>query len=998
MNTEPLPRKILIIGSGPIVIGQSAEFDYSGNQAIKAMVKEGIEVVVANSNPATIQTDRREGIRPKMVPLNLESITQLIDDERPDAILGTFGGQTGLNLLVELWKSNVLSSRNVRILGTQPDVVNVSEDRLKFKEKMQEIGEPVLESFYCSTLQDSIKYSKQIGFPIVVRPSFTLGGSGGGIARNVEELRSIVEQGLFLSEVGAILIEKSVIGWNELEVEVVRDSAGNKIAVCTMENVDPMGVHTGDSIVVTPFLTLNDFNYQKIRNSALKIAENLNIVGACNVQFAFNNGTGEYYVIEVNPRLSRSSALASKATGYPIARVAALISLGRKLTEIENTVTGETNAAREPAIDYVVVKCPVWPVEKFPEEDFKLGTQMKSTGEAMSIGKTLSEAFRKSLRSTGMLHKRVNFDETLLTIPNPERELQIMEAHKHGYDLEKISSLTGWNKLFVSELITAFEEENSSAGFSIVDTCAGEFDVKTPYYYSSNPGKKIQGDVIVLGGGPITIGQGIEFDYSCVHISHSLRKKGYKVIMVNDNPETVSTDFDESDFLIFDPVDFETVRNVIQNSSAKYLVPWFGGQRPINILKRIQQEFGTRIQILGTGVDSIDTLETREKFAELMKEMNIPYPEYHFASLDSFTEAVKKLSFPIIVRPSYTISGAHMAILKSQGEAEEYLKFHGRFVREFLVEKYLENSIEAEIDGVSDGERVMIPGIIEHIEEAGIHSGDSTSIFPSINIANHIRETMKEYTKLICKRLNIVGPINIQFAIKDNVVHIIEINPRSSRTFPFVSKISGVNLSELSVDVLLGGKIYENSRGTELVGVKVPIFPFDKLKGSDVVLGPEMKSTGEVIGIGKDLKHALFNGYRAAGYDISKEGVIVSITSKRINEYLGIIKIINDSGKVIYSTEGTHDRLTKYGINSVKIKKIFEGSQNALDMLKLGNISGVINILSENYKSEADGKLMRRACYERRVLYMSTRSQAAAFAEVIANSEKISVQPIEELE
>ncbi len=993
MGVSPPPKKVLVIGSGPIVIGQSAEFDYSGNQAIKALMREGIEVIVANSNPATIQTDRREGTKPKMIPLDEGSITGLIDEEKPDAILGTFGGQTGLNLLVELWKSGVLSSRNVKILGTQPEAVEIAEDRLKFKERMVEIGEPVLESYYCSTIQDSIKQSKQLGFPIVVRPSFTLGGSGGGIARNVEELRSIVEQGLYLSEVGSILIEKSVIGWNELEVEVVRDSSGNKIAVCTMENVDPMGVHTGDSIVVTPFLTLNDLHYQRIRNSALKIAERLNIVGACNVQFAFDDESGEYYVIEVNPRLSRSSALASKATGYPIARVAALISLGKKLNEIENTVTGEKNAAREPAIDYVVVKCPVWPIEKFPEEDFKLGTQMKSTGEAMSIGRSLTEAFRKSLRSTGMLYRKVVFDESLLSVPNPERELQIFEAFKRGYSIEKIASLTGWKKLFVSELIAAFREDNSPTGFSIVDTCAGEFDVKTPYYYSSDPGGRIAGDAIVLGGGPITIGQGIEFDYSCVHISQSLRKKGIRVIMVNDNPETVSTDFDESDYLVFDPVDFDTVKNVVNNSTAKFLVPWFGGQRPINILRRIQEEFGDRIKILGTSVESIETLEVREKFAELMRDMNIPYPEYLFSSTESFMEVVKKLSFPVIVRPSYTISGAHMAILKSMGEAEEYLKFHGRFVKEFLVEKYLENSIEAEIDGVSDGEGVLIPGIIEHIEEAGIHSGDSISIFPSRNIPNHIQETMKEYTKLICRRLGIVGPINIQFAIKDNVVHIIEINPRSSRTFPFVSKISGINLSEISADVLFGNKLVDRPVSRETVGVKVPIFPFDKLKGSDVVLGPEMKSTGEVIGIGKDLRNALLNGYRAAGYDISKEGVIISITSKKINEFLGIVRIINNSGKVIYSTEGTHDRLAKYGINTVKIKKIFEGSQNALDLLKLGNISGVVNILSENYKSENDGKLMRRACYERKVLYMSTRTQATAFAEVISDGNLPVIEP-----
>lgn len=984
MRIDPAPKKILLIGSGPIVIGQSAEFDYSGNQAIKAIAAEGIELIVANSNPATIQTDVRDHVKPMMIPLDASAIMGLIDEERPDHILGTFGGQTGLNLLVELWKSGFLSSRNVRILGTHPHAVEVSEDRLEFKRRMQEIGEPVLESYYCTTMQDAIRFAKQIGFPVVVRPSFTLGGTGGGIAGSVEELRNIVEQGLYSSKVGAILVERSVIGWTELEVEVVRDSDGNRIAVCTMENIDPMGVHTGDSIVVTPFLTLNDFDYQRLRNSALKISDSLDIVGSCNVQFAFNGSTGDYYVIEVNPRLSRSSALASKATGYPIARVAALISLGRKLNEIENTVTGEKNVAREPAIDYVVVKCPVWPVEKFPEESFNLGTQMKSTGEAMSIGKTLSEAFRKSLRSTGMLNRRVSFDESLLSIPNPEREAHIFEAFNRGYSLDRISELTGWKKLFVSELIAAYKEELSPSGFSLVDTCAGEFGVRTPYYYSSDPGNKIGGDAIVLGGGPITIGQGIEFDYSCVHISHSLRKKGMKVIMVNDNPETVSTDFDESDFLVFDPVDFETVKNVIASSTARFLIPWFGGQKPINILKDIKKEFGEKLQILGTSIDSIDVLEVREKFAELMNEMNIPYPEYLFASTSTFMEKLKTLSFPVIVRPSYTISGSHMAVLKGVEEAEEYIKFHGKFVKEFLVEKYLENSTEAEIDGVSDGENVLIPGIIEHIEEAGIHSGDSTSIFPSKNIQSHVQETMKEYTKLICRRLGIVGPINIQFAIKDNIVHIIEINPRSSRTFPFVSKISGINLSEVAADVLLGSKLKSVPSPKRMVGVKIPIFPFDKLKGSDVILGPEMKSTGEVIGIGRDLRGALMNGYRAAGYDIAREGVMVSITSGRINEFLGIVKMIYDSGKAIYSTEGTHARLAKYGIVTVKIKKIFEGSENALDLLRLGNISGVINILSDNYKSESDGKLMRRACYERRVLYMSTRTQAAAFAEIIS--------------
>ncbi len=982
---EP-PKKVLLIGSGPIMIGQSAEFDYSGNQAIKALLSEGVEVVVVNSNPATIQTDKIDGVIPVMAPLNVENLREIIAKERPDAILGTFGGQTGLNLVTELWKTGVLDEMEVRVLGTPPESIEISEDRLKFKERIDELGEPVIDSRYCSTVQEAVQYAKQSGLPMVIRPSFTLGGSGGGIARDINELRSIVERGLELSKVNGVLLEKSVIGWNELEVEVVRDSRGNKIAVCTMENVDPMGVHTGDSVVVTPFLTLNDMNFQKIRRSALKIAEGIGIIGACNVQFAFNNDTGEYYVIEVNPRLSRSSALASKATGYPIARVAALIALGKNLDEIENNVTGERNSAREPAIDYVVVKSPVWPIEKFQDADFRLGTQMKSTGEVMSIGKSLSQAFRKMLRSTGVLYRKETFNESLLEIPNPSRMLQIYMASMRGYTVEKISKLTGWNTLFVDELIRAFGTEQEENGFSIVDTCAGEFDVKTPYYYGSSQGKKIGGDVLVIGSGPITIGQGIEFDYSCVHASKVLRKMGEKVVMLNDNPETVSTDFDESDYLVFDPVDFSTVSNIIRNSEIKTVIPWFGGQRPINILNELKRTFGDAIRIPGTDIEVVDVLEDREKFARLMNEMKIPYPKFTYSTKKDLHETAKKIGFPVIVRPSYTISGSHMAILKGEEDLEEFLGFQGRFVEQFLVEKYLEDSQEAEIDAVSDGYEVFIPGIIEHVEEAGIHSGDSTSIFPAINIHNHTQETMKEYTRMICKRLKIKGPLNIQFAVKNDTVYIIEINPRSSRTFPFISKITGINLAEMATEVLVTGKIPPINSSSNMTGVKFPIFPFDKITNSDVILGPEMKSTGEVIGIGTNLKEALMKGYQAAGFDISKEGVIITIPGSRRNEFLGIMKMISNAGKVIYSTSGTYDYLKQYGINSIKIKKIYEGSLNSLDILKQGNIAAVLNILSDNYRSESDGKTMRRACYDKKVLYLGTKTQAAVFADVLTKN------------
>lgn len=981
MNLNEI-KKVMIIGSGPIVIGQSAEFDYSGNQAIKVLLSKGFEVIVINSNPATIQTDPRPGLKPYMIPMNLESIEEVIKKEKPDAIIGTFGGQTALNLITELSEKGIINRYNLKVLGTDSEAIKIAEDRLLFKEKMKEIGEPVLESFYCKSINDAIVYSKSIGFPIVVRPSFTLGGTGGGIAYDSDELRKIVSRGISLSQIGAVLIEKSVIGWKELEVEVIRDAKGNKTAVCTMENVDPMGVHTGDSIVVTPFLTLNDRLYQKIRAAALKIAEAIGIVGSCNVQFALDPKGEDYYVIEVNPRLSRSSALASKATGYPIARVAALIALGYSLAEIENSVTGEPNAAREPSIDYVVVKFPMWPVEKFPDADFTLGTQMKSTGEVMAIGRTLRQAFRKALKSTGLINKKVTFSEDKLKRPNPLRVLHIYQAYKKGYSIKEIATLTGWQELMVDELIHAFEDEDNISGFGIVDTCAGEFNAITPYYYSKDDGISMKVDVLLIGSGPITIGQGIEFDYSTVNASKILRKMGLKVAVLNDNPETVSTDFDESDVLIFDPVEYSYVKNAINSLKPDYLIPWFGGQRPINMLHLIKRDF-PNLKIPGTNVEIVDILEDRNKFAQLMNDMGIPYPQFKFSSIENLWGTINELGYPVIIRPSYTISGAHMAVIKNEEDFKEYMNFHGSLVKEFLVEKYLEDSIEAEIDAVSDGKEVFIPGVIEHIEEAGIHSGDSTSIFPSVNIPRYIQETMKEYTKLICRKLKIVGPLNIQFAIKNDMVYIIEINPRSSRTFPFVSKVSGVNMAMLSAQVIMEGELKKPLVTAGKVGVKIPIFPFDKITDSDVVLGPEMKSTGEVIGIGNDLKEAMRMGYIAAGYKPDKEGVVVTIAREKRPAFLGIIKMIYDSGKAIYATSGTHQYLKKNGIPSIEIKKIREGNPNILDVLEKGDISAVINILNSNYRSEEDGKLMRRACYEKKVLYLSTRTQASAFADTI---------------
>ncbi len=982
MSTSEEIRKVMIIGSGPIVIGQSAEFDYSGNQAIKVLLSLGKEVIVINSNPATIQTDPRPGLKPYMIPMNVDAIEDVIKKEKPDAIMGTFGGQTALNLVTQLEERGILRKYNVRVLGTGPEAIKIAEDRLLFKEKMKEIGEPVLESYYCTSVNDAIIHSKSLGFPIIVRPSFTLGGTGGGIAYDSDDLRKIVSRGITISPVKSVLIEKSIIGWKELEVEVVRDSKGNKIAVCTMENVDPMGVHTGDSIVVTPFLTLNDELYQKIRQSALRIAEGIGIVGGCNVQFALDPNSEDYYVIEVNPRLSRSSALASKATGYPIARVSALIAMGYTLDKIRNDVTGESNAAREPAIDYIVVKFPVWPIDKFPDADFTLGTQMKSTGEVMSIGRTLKEALRKALKSTGLINRKVEFNESMLIKPNPLRVLHIYEAYKRGYTIERIAELTGWQELMVDELIRAFQEEQEVSGFGLVDTCAGEFEAITPYYYSKKDGISVNVDILIIGSGPITIGQGIEFDYSTVNASKTLKKLGYKVAVLNDNPETVSTDYDESDVLVFDPVEYTYVKNAILSLKPKYIIPWFGGQRPINMLDKIKKDFPDVI-IPGTSVEAVDMLEDRDKFAKLMNEMGIPYPQFQFSRLEELDKVATKIGYPVIIRPSYTISGAHMAIIRNDEDLQEYVRNHGHLVKEFLVEKYLEDTIEAEIDAVSDGNEVFIPGIIEHVEEAGIHSGDSTSIFPSVNIPRFVQEAMKEYTKMICRKLNIVGPLNIQFAIKNDTVHIIEINPRSSRTFPFVSKVSDINLAVLSAEVLMGKKVNNYNLRLKKVGVKIPIFPFEKITDADVVLGPEMKSTGEVIGLGERLEEALYQGYKAAGYNIEAEGVIVTISREKRPAFLGIIKMIYDSGKTIYATEGTHEYLKKNGIPSIKIKKISEGEPNILDILANGQISAVINILNSNYKSEKDGKIMRRACYEKRVLYIGTRTQASAYADVI---------------
>jgi carbamoyl-phosphate synthase large subunit len=1048
-------RKILVIGSGPIVIGQAAEFDYAGTQACQALKEEGYEVVLINSNPATIMTDTNMADRVYIEPITLEFVTQIIRQERPDGLLPTLGGQTGLNMAVALAKAGILEEDNIRLLGTQLDAIEQAEDRDKFRELMRELGQPVPESTIVSSVEEAIDFANEIGYPLIVRPAYTLGGTGGGIAPDEEELRDIVAAGLRYSPINQCLIERSIAGMKEIEYEVMRDANDNAIVVCNMENVDPVGVHTGDSIVVAPAQTLSDRENQMLRSAALDIIRALKIEGGCNVQFALDPFSYQYYVIEVNPRVSRSSALASKATGYPIAKMAAKIAVGYTLDEIVNPVTGQTYACFEPAIDYVVTKIPRWPFDKFTSANRKLGTQMKATGEVMAIGRTFEESLHKAVRSLEIGAHRLALkdgaeldDETLnlrLAKPDDERLFLLAEAYRRGYTLEQLQRLTAidWWFLRKIENIVRFEQRlaqeeldadllheakrmgfsdrsiaeiRSQAGFAahateddvralrlkygfrpvykMVDTCAAEFEASTPYYYSTyeTENEATETDkpkVIVLGSGPIRIGQGIEFDYSTVHAVWAIRDAGYEAVIINNNPETVSTDFNTSDRLYFEPLFLEDVLNVIEQEKPIGVIVQFGGQTAINLAGPLQRH---GVRILGSDLESIDAAEDRKKFEALLRSLNIPQPPgTTVTSVGEATAAAERLGYPVLVRPSYVLGGRAMEIVYSDEELLGYMEQAVNINPEHpvLIDRYLQG-IEVEVDAVSDGETVLIPGIMEHIERAGVHSGDSIAVYPPQTVSEPLKRKIEQRTIDIARALRVVGLVNIQFVIHDDEVYVIEVNPRASRTVPFLSKITKIPMAQLATRVILGSKLkdlgYETGLWPEdsFISVKVPVFSFAKLRRVEPTLGPEMKSTGEVMGRDQDFAKALYKGLIASGMKIPTTGTIVAtIADKDKREALDLLKGFYQLGFKIMATGGTASLLESEGLHVTRVKKLSEGSPNIVDAIRRGEAHFVINTLTKGKTPERDGFRIRREAVENGAVCMTSLDTARALLHML---------------
>ncbi|MBC7327508.1 carbamoyl-phosphate synthase large subunit [bacterium] len=1040
-------KSVLVIGSGPIVIGQAAEFDYSGSQACRSLKEEGIRVILVNSNPATIMTDTEMADSVYIEPLTIEFLERIIARERPDGLLPTLGGQTGLNLATQLYEEGILDKYGVQLLGTPITAIRDAEDREYFKRLMQSIGEPVPESVTVNDVESAVSFAREAGYPLIIRPAYTLGGTGGGIAYNEEQLREIVHRGLLLSMRRQVLVEKCVLGWKEIEYEVMRDGNDNCITVCNMENFDPMGVHTGDSIVVAPSQTLSDEEYHMLRTASLKIIRALGVEGGCNIQFALDPKSFKYYVIEVNPRVSRSSALASKATGYPIARVAAKIAIGLTLDEIPNKVTGKTLACFEPALDYVVIKIPRWPFDKFPTADRTIGTQMKATGEVMAIGRTFEEALLKAVRSleigTYGLYVRGSASwgamelEDMISRPNDLRLFAIAEALRRKMPVEEIVGLSNIDRWFIEKIknIIDMEEKIKSTqgdisklkelllpakrmGFSdrwigelanigedeirrlrkeggivpvykMVDTCAGEFEAQTPYFYStyereneSRPSEKKS--VLVLGSGPIRIGQGIEFDYCSVHCVWALQKLGYEAIIINNNPETVSTDFDTSDKLYFEPLTLEDVLNVYENEKPEGVIVQFGGQTPLNLAKPLAER---GVNILGTSFRGIDIAEDRDLFEKLLRELGIPKPPGRAVkSLDEALIVAKEIGYPLLVRPSFVLGGRAMEIVSSEEELIRYITYAVSVSPEYpiLIDKYI-RGLECEVDAISDGEDVLIPGIMEHIERAGVHSGDSMAVYPPRSLSEEIKKTIVDYTVRISRALEVKGLINIQFVVADNLVYVIEANPRASRTIPYISKITGVPMVSLAVRAMLGEKIRDLGYGTglypegEYIAVKAPVFSSAKLTGAEIALGPEMKSTGEIMGIDKDFGKALYKAMVAAGIGVPYEGAIIAtIADSDKEEALELIRKFYEKGFSIYATEGTANFLSSYGIKSKKVRKIAEGSPNAIDLIKNGKVKLVLNTMSKDGKVERDGAKIRRAAVEHEVPCLTSLDTARA--------------------
>ena len=1024
-------KKVLVIGSGPIVIGQAAEFDYAGVQACRALKEEDIEVVLVNSNPATIMTDENIADKVYIEPLTLESLTSIIKKERPNGIIASLGGQTGLNLACELDKAGVLKEYDVRLLGTNIDSIKKAEDREMFKNLMNEINEPIPDSEIVSTYEDAKKFAEKIGFPIIIRPAFTLGGSGGGIAKNETEYEEIVHSGLQQSPINQVLVEKSIAGFKEVEYEVMRDSNDTCIIICNMENIDPIGIHTGDSFVVAPSQTLTNNEYQMLRTSAIKIIRALKIEGGCNVQYALDTKTNQYYVIEVNPRVSRSSALASKATGYPIAKVTTKIAVGYELSEIKNAITGKTVAAFEPALDYIVVKIPKWPFDKFATGDRMLGTKMKATGEVMAIGRTFKSSFKKAVASledkhTGVLHykfENLSNEELLndLHIQDDRRIFRVSEALRRNFDVQKIREITKIDPWFINQIkdivhleieleqkpldedlykrakdfgyldeeisdisktpVEEFKKYDYPAVFRIVDTCAGEFNASTPYFYSTygeecelsefkkehsanTDGANNKENIVVLGSGPIRIGQGIEFDYCSVHASMAILENGYESVMVNSNPETLSTDFDIASRLYFEPMNAENVMNIIKKEKPYGVMVQFGGQTAINLAPKLAKQ---GVKILGTSLDSIDMVEDRKVFEKLLSELNIPQPKGRgVKSAQEALNTTKELGYPVLVRPSYVIGGRGMQVVYNDEELLTYineaLKFSGE--HPVLIDQYIEG-LEVELDAISDGKDILIPGICEHIERAGVHSGDSMSIYPSRNITKSQERKLVEYAKKIAKKVQIIGLMNIQFIIKDDTVYVIEVNPRASRTVPIMSKVTGIPMTKIAINAILGKSIKSQGFGTGLyrttglVCVKMPVFSFQKLNRIDPALAPEMKSTGEVLGVDYSYKKALLKAFIAGGYKFGqrKQRVLVSLNDHYKKPALKIVKKLYSLGFFIMATWGTHKFLEKNGVPSKMIEKFMV--EKLQKRMKEGRLSFVLNTPTLGKNSQTSGFQIR---------------------------------------
>ena len=1036
-------KKVLVIGSGPIVIGQAAEFDYAGTQGCLALKEEGVEVVLINSNPATIMTDKDIADEVYIEPLTAEFVKKVIKKERPDSLLPTLGGQAGLNLAMELFEEGFLEKENVRLIGTTPLTIKKAEDRDTFKQTMEKIGEPIAASKVVENVKDGVEYAKTLGYPVVLRPAYTLGGSGGGIVYNEEELIGTLENGIRLSRVGQVLVERCIAGWKEIEYEVMRDVIGNVITVCNMENIDPVGVHTGDSIVVAPSQTLADKEYQMLRSSALNIITELNITGGCNVQYALNPDSFEYCVIEVNPRVSRSSALASKATGYPIAKVAAKIALGYTLDEIKNAVTKKTYAAFEPMLDYVVVKMPRLPFDKFISAKRELGTQMKATGEVMSICNNFEGGLMKAIRSLEQhVNSLLDYDYGKLDTESLKSELQriddrriwvIAEAIRKGISFEEIHKITKIDIWFISKIANIVKTENRlsseildeellkeakriefpdsliaklsnkseeeiktlrhrldiRAVYKMVDTCAGEFKAQTPYFYScyggSNEAKRsYRKKVLVLGSGPIRIGQGIEFDFCSVHSTWEFKRLGYETVIINNNPETVSTDFDIADKLYFEPLTPEDVESIVDIEKPDGAVVQFGGQTAIKLTQSLMK---MGVPILGTDAKDVDAAEDRELFDKILEECEIPRPRGETVyKVKEAKEAANRLGYPVLVRPSYVLGGQGMQIATNDNDIDGFMEIINRIAQEhpILVDKYILGK-EIEVDAVCDGKDILIPGIMEHIERAGVHSGDSISVYPVQSLSDTVKSKIVEYTKKLAKALHIKGMINIQFIADGEDVYVIEVNPRSSRTVPYISKVTGVPIISLATRAICGESIKDMGYGTgilkepDLVAVKMPVFSFEKIKGADISLGPEMKSTGECLGIGKNFNEALYKAFVGAGIKLPKhKKMIITVRDSEKEKVIDIAKRFRALGYTIYSTKGTAKVLNDNGVNAIVIRKLEEEGPNILDLILSHEIDIVIDVPMRGIAGSKDGFIIRRNAIETGVNVLTSTDTAKA--------------------